>query len=189
VRDIYPTLHENPPALFHTGGDLLMLTPKQIAEYPIPEAWDTDRYVIVPFARGDEDNLYALFGEREHDREPMVAMLWEEETDGQILARTLEDFVLRTMIEAADEIDREKTDSEYRGQNAPEAYRADILRDLETIRPYLRPEYVAALEDLYHGQAGETRVSYYFQGSAPAEEMIATLLGFERLDEELDIAR
>jgi hypothetical protein len=119
----------------------------------------------------------------------MVAMLWEDDTDGQILARTFEDFILRTMIEAADEIDREKTDSEYRGQNAPEAYRADILRDLETIRPHLRAKYVAALDDLYHGQAGETRVSYYFQGSAPAEELIATLLGFERLDEELDIAR
>lgn len=163
VRDVYPKLHEHPPALFHTGGDLLMLTPRQILEYPLLEEWDTDRYAIIPFARGSEENIFALFQERASSDEPMVALLWEDDTETQILARNFEDFIFRTMVEAADEIDRETIDSEYRGQNAPEAYRADILRDLATIRPYLQARYIEALEDLYHGAVGETLVSYYFQ--------------------------
>ncbi len=186
VKDIYPKLHENPPALFHTGGDLLMMTPRQIVAYEMPQEWDTQRYAIVPFARGSEENVFAFIQERDSDGEPMVALLWEDDIDGQIIAKNFEDFLFRTMVEAAVEFDREQTESEYRGvENPAEAYRADIRRDLETIRPFLRPEYVTALKDLYDGKVGKTLVSYYLEGSRPAEEMIDDLIGFDRMNEEI----
>jgi hypothetical protein len=101
---------------------------------------------------GSEENVFVFFKERHSDMEPMVALLWEDDIDGQILARNFEDFIFRTMVESTEEYDREQTDSKYReSENPAEAYRADILRDLETIRPFLRPEYIAALEDLYLG--------------------------------------
>jgi len=188
VKDIYPKLHDNPPALFHTGGDLLMMTPRQIVAYEMPEEWDIQRYTIVPFARGSEENVFAFVRERDSDEEPMVALLWEDDTEGQIIAKNFEDFLFRTMVEAAAEFDREQTDSEYRGADDPaEAYRADILRDLETIRPWLRPEYVADLEELYHGRTGSTLVSYYFEGSRPAETILEERIAFPRLNEEIEV--
>jgi hypothetical protein len=183
-RDIYPKLHEDPPALFHTGGDLMMFSAEKILNYPIPAEWDTDTYTIVPFAKGDEGNLYALFQSPESGDEVWVAMIWEDEDEAVIFARSMTDFIFRRMVEAADEIDREEIDREYRGQDAIEAYRLDILRDLETIAPYLPSEYVEVLEDLYHGKAGSTLVSYFFKGTHTMETVVQKWLHFEHIDRE-----
>jgi hypothetical protein len=188
-RDIYPKLHEHPPALFHTGGDLVMFSPEKILSYPLPEEWDTDTYTIVPFAKGAEGNLYALFQSPDSGEEVWVAMVWEDEDEAEILARSMSDFVFRRMVEAADEADREEIDREYRGQDVIEAYRADILRDLETIAPYLPSEYVEVLDDLYHGEAGSTLVSYFFKGAHTTDTVAQKWLDFEHIDHEYNLAK
>ncbi len=187
AKEVYPALHENPPLLFHTGGDLFIMTPKQIVECACPDYWQSDTHTLVPFARGIDEALhFVLIYKTGSEAEPMVGFVFEDEEETQLLAKNFEDFIFRTMVEAADEIDRENLDREY-GQNAPESYRADILRDLETIRPWLKSEYGDALDDLYHGAVGETLVSYYFQGSRTAEELIAEMIEFEGMDEEIEL--
>ena len=187
AKEVYPALHENPPLLFHTGGDLFLMTPKQIVECTCPDYWQCDTHTLVPFARGIDEALhYVLIYEMGRETEPMVGLVFEDEEEAQLLAQNFEDFIFRTMVEAADEIDRENLDREY-GQNAPESYRVDILRDLETIRPYLKAEYIEALGNLYHGTVGETLISYYFQGSRPAEELLEEMIGFEGMDEEIGL--
>ncbi len=187
AKEVYPTLHENPPLLFHTGGDLFLMRPKQIVECDCPDYWQSDTHTLVPFARGIDEALhYVLIYETGSEAEPMVGLVFEDEEEAQLLAQNFEDFIFRTMLEAADEIDRENLDREY-GQNAPESYRVDILRDLETIRPYLKADYIEVLDDLYHGKVGETLVSYYFQGSQPTEEILSEMIGFEEMDEEMEL--
>ena len=187
AKEVYPTLHENPPLLFHTGGDLFLMTPRQIVECSCPDYWHSDTHTLVPFAKGIDEALhYVLIYEAGSSTEPMIGLIFEDEEEAQLLAQTFEDFIFRTMLEAADEIDRENLDREY-GQNAPESYRIDILRDLKTIRPYLKTEYSDALDDLYHGEAGETLVSYYFQGTRPAEEILEEMIGFEGMYSEMEL--
>ncbi len=188
AKEVYPTLHKNPPLLFHTSNDFFVMSPKQIIECDCPEYWHSATHTLVPFAKGIDEALhYVLIYENDSDAkpaEPMVGLVFEDEEEAQLLARNFEDFIFRTMIEAADEIDRETLDREY-GPGAPESYRTDILRDLDTIRPYLKPQYIKVLDDLYHGKVGDTLVSYYFQGSRPIEEVIEDGIGFERMDEEM----
>ena len=187
AKEVYPALHENPPLLFHTGGDLFLMTPKQIIECACPDYWQSDTHTLVPFAKGIDEALhYVLIYDTGSEAEPMVGLVFEDEEEVQLLAQTFEDFIFRTMVEAADEIDRENLDREY-GQDAPESYRVDILRDLETIRPYLKAEYIETLDDLYHGTVGETLVSYYFQGTQQAEEMSEEMIGFEGMDEVMEL--
>jgi hypothetical protein len=188
-RDIYPKLHEDPPALFHTGGDLMMFSPEKILSYPLPQEWDTDTYTIVPFAKGAEGNLYALFQSPKSGDDVWVAMIWEDEDEAEILARSMTDFVFRRMFEAADEADREDIDREYRGEDPIESYRIDILRDLVTITPYLPTEYVKILDDLYHSEVGSTMVSYFFKGSHSIESIVQDQLDFEGMGEEYEIAQ
>jgi hypothetical protein len=187
-RDVYPKLHEHPPALFHTGKDLIMLSTEKILSYPIPQEWDTDTYTIVPFAKGYEGNLYALFQAPDGDDETWVAMIWEDEDEAVILARCMTDFIFRRMIEAA-EIDREEIDLEYRGQDPIEAYRTDILRDMETISPYLPSEFAEMLDDLYHREAGSNIVSYYFKESHLMGYMMRTWLHFEQIGKEYKLVQ
>ena len=187
AKEVYPTLHENPPLLFHTGGDLFLMSPRQIAECGCPEYWDGDRYRLIPFAKGiDEAMHWVFFYDRESGGEPMVATVFEDEEEAEIVAENFEDFIVHTMFEAADEIDKENLDREY-GLDAPEKYRVDILRDLETIRPYVKPEYSQALEEIYHGTVGETLVSYYFEGAQAAETLKSSLLDFNRIGEEVEL--
>ena len=188
AKEIYPALHENPPLLFHTGGDLFLMTPKQIVECACPDYWKSDNHTLVPFAKGIDEALhYVLIYDVDSGTEPMVGLVFEDEEEAQLLAQNFEDFIFRAMVEAADEIDRENLDREY-GPGAPESYRKDILRDLETIRPYLKTEYIDALDDLYHGKVGETLVSYYFRGSRPTEAILEEMIGFKKMDEEMELA-
>ena len=187
AKEVYPTLHEHPPLLFHTGGDLFLMTPKQIIECDCPDYWRSDAHTLVPFAKGIDEALhYVLIYEASSDAEPMVGLVFEDEEETQLLAQNFEDFIFRTMVEAADEIDRENLDREY-GSGAPESYRTDILRDLKTIRPYLKADYTDALDDLYHGEVGETLVSYYFQGSRPTERILEEMIGFKGMDVEMEL--
>jgi len=52
---------------------------------------------------------------------------------------------------------------------------------------YLKPEYIRALEDIYHGTVGETLVSYYFEGKRSAEDIQSSLLDFDRMGEEVEL--
>jgi hypothetical protein len=187
-RDIYPKLDEHPPALFHSGGDLVMMSPEKILAYAPPVEWDTDTYTIIPFAKGDEGNLYALFKSPQSGEEIWVAMVWEDEDEAEILARSMRDFIFRRMVEAADEADRDTIDREYRGQDVIEAYRADLKRDLATIRPYLDPGQIEALEALYDAPVATTMVSYAFQGPETIEILFARWIDFEYLDHAFALA-
>ncbi len=187
AKEVYPLLHENPPLLFHTGGDLFLMSTQQILACDCPQYWRGSRFQLIPFARGIDEAMHWVFlYDKEAEGEPMVATVFEDEEEAQIIAKNFEDFIFRSMLEAADEIDKEHLDREY-GLDAPEKYRADILRDLDTVSPYLKEEYIHALRTLYHGIVRQTLVSYYFEGSQPTEKVKEALLSFEQIDEEIEL--
>jgi hypothetical protein len=64
-----------------------------------------------------------------------------------------------------------------------ELYRADLKADLESIRPYLKEDYVSILDTAYNAEILETLISYGFMGSKPVKEVIKELLDFKEMGE------
>jgi len=101
--DVYPTLKENPPLLLHSGGsDFELLTPDDILDFKFPEEWDTDTHHFIPFAKTSEGNVYAFYKNVEIDGQTPIVLIWQDD-EAEYVAKTLEDFIFRKMLEATDE--------------------------------------------------------------------------------------
>jgi len=184
--DVYPTLKENPPLLLHSGGaDFVLLTPDAMLHFEFPEAWDTDTHHLIPFANTAEGNTYAFYANYIIEGESPVVLIWEDD-ETEYIAKNFEDFIFRKMMEASDDIDKEDLKADYGDADAMERYRADLKRDLSSISPYLKEEYVALLEKAYNGEVAETLISYGFTLDKPLKEILEDSINFDKLGEVFD---
>ena len=181
--DVYPTLKENPPLLLHSGGsDFELLTAKEILKFEFPEEWDTEEHHFIPFAKTAEGNTYAFYKNVEIEGENPIVLIWEDD-EAEYIAKNFEDFIFRKMLESSDDIDKDDLYADYGKENPIELYRADLKADLQSIRPYLKEEYISILDTAYNGEVLETLISYGFMGSKPVKEVIKVLLDFEKMGE------
>ncbi len=181
--DVYPTLKENPPLLLHSGGsDFELLTPNKVLNFEFPEAWDTEKHHFIPFAKTAEGNTYAFYKNKEIDRENPIVLIWEDD-ETEYIAKNFEDFIFRKMLESADDIDKDDLHADYGKENPMELYRTDLKADLESIRPYLKDEYISILKEAYNGEVLETLIAYGFMGTKPVKDVIKTLLNFKLMSE------
>ena len=186
AEDVYPALKENPPLLLHSGGsDFELITPDDMMNFEFSEAWDTDTHHFIPFAKTAEGNVYAFYENVEIEGENPVVLIWEDD-ETEFIAKNFEDFVFRKMMEAADDVDKEDLEADYGKENAIETYRADLKRDLESIKPYLNKAYVSLLEESYNGEVAETLISYGFKMSKPLKMILSELLTFDKMGEVFD---
>lgn len=184
--DIYPTLKDNPPLLLHSSGsDFELLTPEQVLDFQFPADWDTQSHHFIPFAKNAEGNIYAFYDNETIDGENPVVLIWEDD-EAEYIAKNFEDFIFRKMLEATDSIDKDDLFADYGKDTPMELYRTDLKRDLETIRPYLKDEYITILEEAYNGEVLETLIAYGFMGSKPVKEVIKEMLDFELMGEVFD---
>ena len=181
--DVYPTLKEKPPLMLHSGGsDFELLTPDEILNFEFPQEWDTDSHHFIPFAKTAEGNTYAFYKNEERDGESPIVLIWEDD-EAEYVAKNFEDFIFRKMLESADDIDKDDLHADYGKEHPMELYRTDLQADLESIRPYLKDEYVSILEESYNAEVLETLIAYGFMGSKPVKEVIKELLDFELMAE------
>ena len=181
--DVYPTLKKNPPLMLHSGGsDFELLTPDEILNFEFPQEWDTDSHHFIPFAKTAEGNTYAFYKNKEIDGESPIVLIWEDD-EAEYVAKNFEDFIFRKMLESADDIDKDDLHADYGKEHPMELYRTDLQADLESIRPYLKDEYVSILEESYNAEVLETLIAYGFMGSKPVKEVIKELLDFELMAE------
>jgi len=184
ANDVYPTLGENPPLLLHSGGfDFELLTPNTILDFNFPEEWDTKTHHFIPFAKTSEGNIYAFYDNG--IQESHIVLIWEDD-EAEYVAKNFEDFIFRKMLEAADDIDKDELFTDYGKDKPMELYRTDLKADLETIRPYLKDEYISILEETYNGEILETLIAYGFIGTKPVKEVMKELLDFELMGEVFD---
>ena len=83
---------------------------------------------VAPFAGAGNGDVYVFYYEN-GAAEPLVARLMHDDDFCEIPAKNFDDFVFRKLLSAANEC--YETDSED--------YRAELLAQLETHRPYLAP--------------------------------------------------
>ena len=184
--DVYPTLKENPPLMLHSGGsDFELLTPDDILNFEFPEDWNTEQHHFIPFAKTAEGNVFAFYENVEIGGENPIVLIWQDD-EAEYIAKNLEDFIFRKMIESSDDIDKDDLYADYGKDNPMALYRTDLQADLKTIRPYLKDEYVSVLEEAYNGEVLETLISYGFMGTKPVKDVIKEMLDFELMGDVFD---
>lgn len=182
-KTIYPTIKENPPLLLHSGGlDFELLTPKAMYDFKFDELWDIDKHTFIPFAKTNEGVVYAFYPKIKTKRESAVVCIWDDMNETEVLAKNFEDFIFRKMLESVYDIDKEDIFVDYKELEF-EGYRADLLKDLKTISPYLNKVYVQVLTEIYNRE--EVLVSLLSYSLIKKEELInliQTHLAFKELD-------
>lgn len=181
ANDVYPLLKENPPLLLHSGGsDFELITPKNILNFDFSKDWDTDKHHFIPFAKTAEGNTYAFYDNGE--KESPIVLIWEDD-EAEYVAKNFEDFIFRKMLESADDIDKDDLYADYGKETPMELYRSDLKTDLESIRTYLKNEYVSILSEAYKGEVLETLIAYGFISAKPVKDVVKEMLDFELMGE------
>lgn len=182
VDTVYPTLRENPPALLHSGeAQMSLLTPEAMLNFETPPFWDVETHHFIPFAKTLEGNYYAFYDNVKVEGEAPVVEIWDEMDDTEYYAKNFEDFIFRQMVESAEDIDKDDLQAEYGGD--VNAYIADVERDIASITPYLKAEYIEVLNDIYSREPKEGTLAYSLISMREAEEIVEKYLDFELMGE------
>ncbi|MFT7878834.1 MAG: SMI1/KNR4 family protein [Sulfurimonas sp.] len=178
VDTVYPTLRENPPALLHSGeAQMTLLTPEAILNFQTPEFWDIETHKFIPFAKTLEGNYYAFYDNVKVKGEAPIVEIWDEMDDTEYYAKNFEDFIFRQMVESAEDIDKDDLKVEYDGD--VHAYIADVERDIASITPYLKADYIKLLKDIYSREPKEGTLAYSLISMNESEEIVKEYLDFE----------
>ncbi|MCD2425806.1 SMI1/KNR4 family protein [Niabella pedocola] len=149
----YPLLRQDPPLLlFANDFELMPLDDirSQMEEFADPDYWMRIRpgLLFVPFAGNGAGDLYCfLVTEKTADDIPVV-LFWHDANRASYLARNLQDFIFRTMLEAVTVVDTE----DY-GLLPTKGFKEDLQRFLRTHRPYLKERQWQRLTTVYNRES------------------------------------
>ncbi len=182
-KTIYPLIKEHPPILLHTGGfDFEMLTADDILNFKFDEFWDLDNHKFIPFAKTEEGATYAFYKNIKTKGESAIVCIWNDMNETEILAKNFEDFIFRKMLEAVYDVDKDDLKGDYK-KDGFAGYRADILKDLKTIIPYLKDEYATILNEVYNREeVSESSFSFSLVSQEEVGRLIQTHLAFTELN-------
>ena len=183
VKTVYPTLRERPPVLLHSGeSQMTMFTPEMMLNFEIPPFWDVETHHFIPFAKTLEGNYYAFYNNVKIEGEAPIVEIWDEMSDTDYYAKNFEDFILRQMIEAANDIDKDELKAEYENGNI-HTFIEDVKRDIASITPYLKPEYLQLITEIYEREPQEGSFAYSMLSLSESDELVKQYLDFELLGE------
>lgn len=177
--NIFPTLKENPPLLLF-GNDIEIWDPiayhHGIREIINHEVYDIHpKYRMVPFAKNGAGDLYVFQLDMQVGNDVPIT-LFRHNSEAEILAKNLQDFIFRQLLESLTEMDE---DSMFH-EDSEEEIKQNLHNQLKTHRKYLKPEQVEILEDLYQRDIFE----YIYKkpnGSEFKREGLLTFDEFEKL--------
>lgn len=179
--NIFPTLKENPPLLLF-GNDIEIWDPIAyhlgIREIINHEVYDINpKYRMVPFAENGAGDLYVFQLDMETNGEIPVTFFPHDDSEAEILAKNLQDFIFRQLLESLTEMDEY---SMFEG-DSEEQIKIHLHNQLNTHRKYLTLKQVEILEDIY------TRNIFKYTYKTPngSEFEAKGLLTFDELDEVL----
>ncbi|HIE5356875.1 SMI1/KNR4 family protein [Stenotrophomonas maltophilia] len=135
---------------------------------------------LLPFARTGGGDSYCFWTNAPGCDEPPVLLVWHDDDRADVLARNLQDFLFRKMVEAVADYEAPYTLLSH-GDLAD-----NLQRWLGSHRAWLRDDQAAALEALF------ARSAEIEQGEIDedhAQALVQQLIGFERLDESFAYVR
>lgn len=144
----FSTLKENPPLLLF-GNDIDIWEPvfsrEGIREIIHHEIYDiSTKYRMVPFAGNGAGDMYVFQLDMQIDGQVPIT-LFRHDSDAEILAKNLQDFIFRQLLESLTEIDEYSMFYE----DSEEKIKQNLLNQLKTHRKYLTPGQAEILENIY----------------------------------------
>ncbi len=192
--NVFPTLKENPPLLLF-GSDIEIWDPivyrDGIREMVNHEVYDINpKYQMVPLAKNGAGDLYVFQFDMEINGEVPITFFGHD-SDAEILAKNLQDFMFRQLLESLTEIDEYSMFYE----DSEEKIKQNLHNQLKTHRKYLKAEQVEILEDIYqldifeytykipNGNEFEAKGLLTFDD---LEKLIKQEMAFEKLNTKFD---
>ncbi|OPC04075.1 cell wall assembly protein [Elizabethkingia ursingii] len=179
--NVFPTLKKNPPLLLF-GSDIEIWDPivyrDGIREMINHEIYDINpKYRMLPFAKNGAGDLYVFQLDMENNGEVPITFFGHD-SDAEILAKNLQDFIFRQLLESLTEIDEYSMFYE----DSEEKIKQNLHNQLKTHRKYLKAEQVEILEDLYQRDIFE----YTYKTPNGSEFEAKGLLTFDDLEKLIE---
>lgn len=183
---VYPRLREKPPMLLYARDFELYPVPEVLA-YEAEDEWWGSAYQFVPLGFTGAGDLYAFCPSltAANGDVPVTRSLHDDVTT-TVLAPHLEGFIFREMLDRATSFDH----YDLGGYAGFEGFRADLLRAVASISPYLRPAWGELLAEVYNRPLTRQTITlprrqYTIDALLPAEEAERILrreIGFDKLN-------
>ncbi|MCL1672073.1 SMI1/KNR4 family protein [Elizabethkingia ursingii] len=175
--NVFLKLKENPPLLLF-GSDIEIWDPivyrDGIREMINHEIYDINpKYRMLPFAKNGAGDMFVFQLDMENNGEIPITFFGHD-SDAEILAKNLQDFIFRQLLESLTEIDEYSMFYE----DSEEKIKQNLHNQLKTHRKYLKAEQVEILEDLYQRDIFE----YIYKTPNGSEFEAKGLLTFDDLE-------
>lgn len=117
--EVYPTLKDNPPLLFHTYDFKLMNLKNvddEIKELSDPENYRkiNKEFRFIPFGRSYGGDHYCFFLNEENNGNIPIVFVWHDLNEVEYLGKNLQDFMFRALLTDMVYIDQDVSDKEFR---------------------------------------------------------------------------
>lgn len=149
-EETLPTLKSNPPLLLF-GDDFQILNLEHIPfmaneiKNDIAEGKMSKKHQFIPFATSESNDLYVFQYDLASQNNVPISYLYHDDNLGIVLAKNLQDFIFRMLLEAVTDLHEEglyfEEDKEDLKQN--------LIHQLRTHQPYLTPHQFEILEEIY----------------------------------------
>ena len=169
---VYPTLKDQPPFLLfahHFELTSLRNVYEELREIRDGEFWDCVNWLpefkMIPFAGDGSGDKYAFWlsstSHSENIHNPAnigdwpIIHWWHDDNKCTVLANNLQDFMFKSMLNCALEIDAEND------LLADDNIKTNLQNWLATHQKYLKPSQVAILADIYARELQKDDDNYY----------------------------
>lgn len=194
-RITFPKLKQQPPLLLF-GEDIEIWNPTEykagILEIKDLEVYDiATKYQFVPFAKNGAGDLYVFQFDLQNGEDIPITFFPHDDCEAEILAKNLQDFIFRQLVEATREID----DCAMVFEEEEKEIKINFQSQLRTHRPYLTVRQIEILEEIYERKV--TEYAYTLPNGSKAvaeglttfeevEEIIKREINFNHLNTKFD---
>jgi hypothetical protein len=182
--DIFPRLRLKPPMLLF-AQDFELYAPATVPDLLPGEEWGT-AYQFVPLGHTGRGDLYAFCPTLAANGETPITFSRHDENATIVLAPSLEAFIFREMLDRATSFD----EYDLTGYANFEELRTNLQRAVQSMSPYLRPDWAAQLAEVYARPLRQETIvlprrQYTVEMLLPSsefEEILRREMPFEHLD-------
>jgi hypothetical protein len=186
----------NPPFLFF-GHDIELLdftkltaqVVEKIKAFKDPNDYlkSKPEFQFVPFAMTGAGDLYVFQFDKAEGGNVPITLTYHDENNAVVLAKNLQDFTFRVLLECVVEIDEYSTVAE------DDNFKDNLFNMLKTHKPYLTQRHIEKLEEIYSRALFEYKYKmpngreFSATGLISRNELEETLkqeIGFDNLDKE-----
>jgi hypothetical protein len=184
-QEWYDSHKDNPLLLFNAYDFELRSFENIIAEIEEirdPENWRgfDPQYKFVPFAMTYGGCNYAFQFDRQNGDDVPVTLVPHDMDEATVLAKNLQDFIFRMLLEGGYCLE-EGYGFWLKGRD----FKTNLFNHLRTHKPYLTPNMVVILEEVYSREVkNHPNSEPGLISKSELEEIIQREIGFDGLDEE-----